>query len=53
MLADITISLCFTNIICKYDPLKHNKYRLAMPLPCYNYITYYMSKQYGNMGKKD
>ena len=52
IIAYITISL-FTNITCYYDMCKCNKYRLALPLPCYNYIRYYMSKQCGNMGKKD
>ena len=43
----------FNNTTCEYDLLKHIKCRLATPLPCCNNITYYMSKQYGNMGKRD
>ena len=27
--------------------------RLAIPLKCNNHISYIMTKQYGNMGKKD
>ena len=46
---NITISMSHVTMTCACATYG----RLAIPLSPYNHISYIMTKQYGNMGKKD
>ena len=46
---NITISMLHVTKACVCTTYS----RLAIPLSCYNCISYNMTEQYANMGKKD